>query len=196
MIDAATIKAAFAGFTGEKMLRAWRNRSPVTCSYWTFRARTLLGAAASLTDVWKLAAALYAACSEFTWTDGSFRADTLAMAAWVRIAEHTAAYILNPPERALSRGEYELRRKARREQAVSNIYAHYFCFRCRKAWAPAAVRNRKHCPRVTPESRPCPDCGHALIGLGLAFEPPKQSNRRTWRQLEAKARAGNRFLKP
>jgi hypothetical protein len=111
MIDAATIKAAFAGFTGAKMLRAWRNRSPVTCSHWTAHARTLLGDAASLKDVWKLAAALYAACSEFTWIDGSFRADTLAMAAWVRIAEHTAAYTLNPLEKALSRGEYELRRK-------------------------------------------------------------------------------------
>jgi hypothetical protein len=75
-------------------------------------------------------------------------------------------------------------------------YAHYVCSRCRKAWAPAAVRSRKHCPLGTPESRPCPDCRYALIGLGLAFKPPKQSNRRAWRQLEVKARAGTRFLKP
>jgi hypothetical protein len=86
MIDAATLKAAFAGFTGDKMLRAWRNRSPVTCSYWTARARILLGTDASLDAVWKLAAALYAACGEYVWTDGTFRAETLAMVAWQGIA--------------------------------------------------------------------------------------------------------------
>jgi len=35
-----------------------------------------------------------------------------------------------------------------------------------------------------------------LIGLGLAFKPPKQNNRRAWHKLEVAARAGNRFLKP
>jgi hypothetical protein len=49
---------------------------------------------------------------------------------------------------------------------------------------------------VLPESRPCPDCGKPLIGLGLTFKPPKQTDRRAWRKLEAAARAGNRFLKP
>jgi hypothetical protein len=115
MIDADTIKAAFAGFTGEKMLRAWRNRSPVTCSYWTARARTLLGTDASLDAVWKLAAALYAACGEYVWTDGTFRADTLATVAWQGIAYRTAAYYRNLPEKALSRGAYEQRRKAQQQ---------------------------------------------------------------------------------
>ena len=75
-------------------------------------------------------------------------------------------------------------------------YAHYVCFACRKTWAPAAVRYARNCPRVLPESRPCPDCGKPLIGLGLTFKPPKQTDRRAWRKLEAATRAGNRFLKP
>jgi hypothetical protein len=79
-------------------------------------------------------------------------------------------------------------------------YAHYVCFACRKAWAPAAVRVRKmqlHMGECTREkSRPCPDCGKPLIGLGLTFKPPKQSDRRAWRKLEAAALAGERFLKP
>ena len=82
----------------------------MTCGCWTALARTLLGSTASLTDIWKLAAALYTACGEFASTDGSFRADNLAMVVWVWIAEYTAAYTLSPPEKALSRGEYELHR--------------------------------------------------------------------------------------
>ena len=46
------------------------------------------------------------------------------------------------------------------------------------------------------EKRTCPDCGKPLIGLGLAFKPPKRNDRRAWRKLETAARAGNRFLKP
>jgi len=76
------------------------------------------------------------------------------------------------------------------------MYAHYVCFHCRKAWAPPSVRSRKHCPPGEPEIRTCPDCGEPLTGLGLAFKPPKQSNRRVWRKAETMARAGNRFLRP
>jgi hypothetical protein len=83
---------------------------------------------------------------------------------------------------------------------MTTAYAHYVCFDCRKAWAPAVIRNRRErrlgeCDRP-PEGRPCPDCGKSLIGLGLTFKPPKQSDRRAWRELEAAARAGERFLKP
>lgn len=75
-------------------------------------------------------------------------------------------------------------------------YAHNVCFSCRKAWAPAAIKSHRHCPLGQRESRPCPDCGKPLVGLGLAFQPPKRNHRRAWRKLEAAARAGNRFLKP
>jgi len=85
--------------------------------------------------------------------------------------------------------------------ARMTTYAHYVCFACRKAWAPAAIRDL-HARRVIseftrpPEGRPCPDCGKPLIGLGLAFKPSRRNDRRTWRKLEAAALAGERFLKP
>ena len=72
-------------------------------------------------------------------------------------------------------------------------YAHHVCFTCRKTWAPAVAKDRR---LPLPEERNCPDCGKPLIGLGLTFKPPKQTDRRTWRKLEAAARAGNQFLKP
>ena len=75
-------------------------------------------------------------------------------------------------------------------------YAHDVCFSCRKAWAPQAIRDKRHCHLALQENRPCPDCGKPTIGLGLAFKPPKRNDRRTWRKLETAARAGNRFLKP
>jgi hypothetical protein len=75
-------------------------------------------------------------------------------------------------------------------------YAHSVCFRCRKSWAPPTTRSRRYARLAAPDTRPCPDCGAPLIGLGLAFNPPKRSDRRAWQKLEAAARAGNRFLKP
>jgi hypothetical protein len=74
--------------------------------------------------------------------------------------------------------------------------AHSVCFRCRKAWAPPVVCSRWGMLKAIPDNRPCPDCGGPLIGLGLAFKPPKQDARRAWRKLEAAALAGNRFRKP
>lgn len=80
---------------------------------------------------------------------------------------------------------------------IPDYYAHDVCFSCRKAWAPATIKSRRHAGLgVRKSRRPCPDCGGSTIGLGLAFKPPKQTDRRAWRKLEAAARAGNRFLKP
>ena len=81
---------------------------------------------------------------------------------------------------------------------LPTIYSHYVCFHCRKSFAPAVTRDHKHCSigLPAPESRPCPDCGQPLVGLGLAFKPPKQSDKRTWRQLQARALQGDRFLRP
>ena len=77
-------------------------------------------------------------------------------------------------------------------------YAHYVCFECRKAWAPAAERtgHRRRPALTTQEEQNCPDCGKPLMGLGLAFKPPKQRNRRAWLIVETAARGGNRFHKP
>lgn len=77
--------------------------------------------------------------------------------------------------------------------------AHDVCFACRKAWAPVTFK----CPRQARKKigmraarRRCPDCGGSTIGLGLAFKPPKQNDRRAWRKAESMARAGNEFFKP
>ncbi len=77
-------------------------------------------------------------------------------------------------------------------------YAHAVCFSCRKSWAPSAPRtgHRRGRPLCFQEKRTCPDCGKPLVGLGLAFKPPKQTDRRAWKRLEAAARAGKRFFKP
>lgn len=78
-------------------------------------------------------------------------------------------------------------------------YAHDVCFSCRKAWAPVTFKcPRQACKKIGARAsrRPCPDCGQPTIGLGLAFKPPKQTDRRAWRKLEAAARAGNKFFKP
>lgn len=76
------------------------------------------------------------------------------------------------------------------------FYAHSVCFHCRKSWAPPATRKARTCPAAMPDNRPCPDCGRPLIGLGLAFKPPKQTNRKAWNKLETLTRTGHRFLKP
>jgi len=65
-IKAIALEAALGDFHCDKMRRAWRTRSNVTHSKWTEHARVLLGEAAALDDVWKLAAALYAACGDFS----------------------------------------------------------------------------------------------------------------------------------
>ena len=82
---------------------------------------------------------------------------------------------------------------------VPDHYAHDVCFACRKAWAPATIKSRRRAQMgmlVRRKRRPCPDCGQPTIGLGLAFKPPKQTDRRAWRELQAAARAGNKFFKP
>ena len=75
-------------------------------------------------------------------------------------------------------------------------YAHSVCFHCRKAWAPPLVVSRWNRLKAIPDTRPCPDCGRPLVGLGLAFRPPKQKQRGKWRKLEKQYLAGNLFLKP
>ena len=110
-VTADALRAALGSFTFDKMGRAWRNRSPVSQSRWCDRARAILPAAGP-SECQQLAAALYCACGEHVWTDDSFRPDTLATAAWERIAQNTVAYALNLPEKALSRGQYDSRRSS------------------------------------------------------------------------------------
>jgi hypothetical protein len=116
-IDPAALKAAFAGyeryngreltggFSCAKMLRAWRNRSNVT--RWAWEAI----AAKALNDR-RYAAALYVACGEFCDPSWDFEPHKWPPAYWESLANRLPHFILFPPEKALSRGEWEQRQKA------------------------------------------------------------------------------------
>ena len=109
MIDATTLQAAFAGFTCERMTRAWRNRSNVTQGHWSEKARTLRGPTATLGEVAELAAVLYVACSELCGTD---RLDPAAWRPvfWKVLARRVPRYLVSLPTEALQRGAYETAR--------------------------------------------------------------------------------------
>jgi hypothetical protein len=92
-----------AGFTCDKMVRAWRNRSPVTASGWHRLAIALTGDSAN-------AGPLYAACGEFATAD-TFNAAALTTDQWSQLAKCLAGFMVNPPEEALCRYHYEQRRK-------------------------------------------------------------------------------------
>jgi hypothetical protein len=110
-VTAAALQAALGGFCCEKMLRAWRNRSPVTQSYWAARAGVLLPAA-SLPDRGELAAALYVACGELCGPPGTFAPAAWPMDEWQRLAALLPGIVKYRPEKLLSRGEYDARRQA------------------------------------------------------------------------------------
>jgi hypothetical protein len=58
-----------------------------------------------------LAAALYAAASEFS-PGGKFRGTELTPHEWKRLSGRLRAYRAELPEKALSRGQYEAKRRA------------------------------------------------------------------------------------
>ena len=101
MIDAAALKTAFAGFTCDKMGRAWRNRSNVTRWAWEDRAANLGNRA--------LASVLYAACGELC--DQQLDPAGWTAAYWDTLAGLIEGFLAYKPDKALSRGEYEARRK-------------------------------------------------------------------------------------
>ena len=80
-IKGTTLEAALGDFRCDKMGRAWRTRSPVTHGEWTEPARKLLGTAADLAAVGHLAAALYAAASDYSH-NGNFRPAALEPHTW------------------------------------------------------------------------------------------------------------------
>jgi len=105
-MTATELQAAFAGFTCDKMLRAWRNRSPVTHDKWHARAALLRENGSHL------AAALYVACGELCNADGTFDAGEWPPAHWQYVAARLPDLLHNAPDKALSRGEYCERRKS------------------------------------------------------------------------------------
>ena len=110
-IKGTSLEAALGDFRCDKMRRAWRTRSPVTHGKWAERARKLLGAAADLSAVGHLAAALYAAASDFS-RNGNFRPTALEPHTWKLLSGRLRSYRAEPPEKALSRGQYDAKRKS------------------------------------------------------------------------------------
>jgi hypothetical protein len=95
------------------MRRAWRSRSPVTHGDWSKPPRELLGKDAGLEAVGQLAAALYAAASDFS-PNGKFRGTELTPREWKQLSGRLRTYRAALPEKALSRGDYEAKRRAAR----------------------------------------------------------------------------------
>ena len=114
-IKAAALEAALGDFRCDRMRRAWRSRSPVTNGDWTKPARKLLGNDAGLDNVGKLAAALYAAASDFS-PGGKFRGAELTPHTWKQLSGRLRTYRAELPEKGLSRGQYEANRRATRKQ--------------------------------------------------------------------------------
>ena len=110
-IKGTTLEAALGDFRYDKMRRAWRTRSPVTHGKWTEPARKLLGTAADLAAVGQLAAALYAAASDFS-RNGNFRPAALEPHTWKQLSGRLRTYRAELPDKALSRGAYDAKRRA------------------------------------------------------------------------------------
>jgi hypothetical protein len=83
----------------------------VTHAKWAERARKLLGAAADLSAVGHLAAALYAAASDLS-PGGLFAPATWPLHTWKQLSGRLRTYRAALPEKALSRGQYEAKRRA------------------------------------------------------------------------------------
>jgi len=127
------------GFTCDKMARAWRNRSPVTSSPWWNFSHEVAGN----TDY---AGCFYAACGEFA-VDGIFTADSLTSEQLAKLAKIIVAYIRKPPEKALSRGQYETHRRENlpKDQICHILYDAIVALRTQKGPAEhnQAVRSAK-----------------------------------------------------
>lgn len=74
---------------------------------------------------------------------------------------------------------------AQKSGPVKSSYLHpYACFRCRKSF--------KRASRID-AVLPCPDCGGPSVGLTRKFKPPKTSDEKQWRKVEALVREGFLF---
>ena len=112
-IRAAALEAALGELRCDRMHRAWRSRSPVTHGDWSKPARELLGKDAGLDAVGHLAAALYAAASDFS-PSGRFHGTELTRHEWKQLSGRLRTCRAALPEKALSRGQYEAKRRAAR----------------------------------------------------------------------------------
>jgi hypothetical protein len=135
MTDAATLQAAFADFRCDRMQRAWRNRSNVTRWAWQDRAAK----AGDRT----LAPLLYAACGELS-PFGLFEPESWPAAHWATVAGRLPALLDYPPDKALSRGEYE----ARQNQPTPAEVCHKL-YNALQVWATGKFTHRADVWRIT-----------------------------------------------
>jgi hypothetical protein len=106
-IKGTSLEAALGDFRCDKMRRAWRSRSPVTQSNWAGRARKLLGVNSDQAAETPLAAAMYAAASDYS-ERGTFDPAGWAPHTWKLLAGRLRTYHANRPEKALSRWEHSV----------------------------------------------------------------------------------------
>jgi hypothetical protein len=72
---------------------------------------------------------------------------------------------------------------AQARTVVAVFRTHLVCLRCRRSFK----------VRVTVPSRPCPDCGEAMIDAGPCLAVPPRRDERGWRALAAVLNAGLDF---
>lgn len=74
---------------------------------------------------------------------------------------------------------------AQKGGTVQSAYLHpYACFQCRKSFKRATRAEAV---------LPCPGCGGPSIGLTRKFKPPKRSDEKQWKKVEALVRHGFLF---
>ncbi len=96
------------------MARAYRNRSVITRRQWTAYADALLNFEwKRITDLWRLGGCLYAACSDYTRTrdEAEFVGANLTSTDYEVIAILLKHFLLDPPDYAIMRGEWDDRQR-------------------------------------------------------------------------------------
>ena len=66
-----------------------------------------------------------------------------------------------------------------------SLYTHWACFDCRKSF--------HNPPLESEEKRKCPECGKAMLDMGVYFEPPHRQARKSWAIVQFLAQSGYKF---
>jgi hypothetical protein len=136
----AEMQAVLGGIRCDKMTRAWRNRSNVTRWKWEAAARDLLGDS-------KHAGALYVACGELcNPPDWTFDGATWPPEFWENLARRLPGFVNHPPEKALSRWQYEQRRNQRKTSRADVCHQLYAAL---QLWRTGEALSRADVWRVT-----------------------------------------------
>lgn len=131
--DSSRLQTELGNVTCDKMRRAWRNRSNITQWQWVAYARKLQGTDANLPRIWKIAACLYVACGWYAGRSGSevFNSSNIPTRGWELIGLLAEDFYHNLPDYALTRGQWEARRKEEAQACKAAGKAN--CESCRPA---------------------------------------------------------------